>query len=87
MGDTLDNTGKYFAKNLHLIRTHLGLTQEQLAEQLGVTRQQVYRYEHEVTQAPSGLILQQTARLAGVTIEQLITKPLEKGDLSDVGIQ
>lgn len=39
-----------FSENLQFIRTHASMTQEQLAEQLDVSRQSVSKWESGVSQ-------------------------------------
>jgi len=55
------------AKRIRLFRQQAGLSQERLAEQLGITPQQVQKYEAAVTRVPTDR-LQQLARVLSVHI-------------------
>ena len=59
---------------LHDLREKSGLTQEQLAEKLYVTRQAVSRWENGET-TPNPETLKQLSRLFGVSINTLLGSP------------
>lgn len=62
--------GKHFSQNLRRLRLEKGLTQEQLAEMLGVSPQSVSRWECGNT-LPDVMLLPQIARLYSVTVDDL----------------
>ena len=59
-----------FSRNLRQLRIEKNLTQEQLANVLGVSAQSVSRWECGNT-LPDVLLLPQIARLYGVTVDDL----------------
>ena len=61
---------EHFSRNLRRLRLQKGLTQERLAEQLGVSVQSVSRWECGNT-LPDVLMLPELARLYGVTVDDL----------------
>lgn len=76
----MDNTiGKRIMKN----RKALGLTQEQLAEQLGVTAQAVSKWENDLS-CPDISVLPQLADIFGISIDALLgrqTEPVYTGEV------
>lgn len=62
--------GECFSNNLRRLRLEKGLTQEQLANVLGVSTQSVSRWECGNT-LPDVMLLPQIARLYGVTVDDL----------------
>lgn len=58
-------------KNIKKFRTEKGLTQEEMAEKLGVTRQALSNWETEKTQ-PDIDTLQKIAQLLEVSVEEII---------------
>ena len=60
-----------FPENLQYIRTRAGITQEQLAEQLGVSRQSVSKWESDAS-VPELEKLVRMARLFRVTLDELV---------------
>lgn len=64
------------AANLHRYRNGLGLSQEQLAEQAGVTRQSINNYENAKT-LPDSKTLSALARALGVTLDDLLRSQSE----------
>lgn len=64
------------AANLISYRKSLGLSQEQLAEQTGVTRQSINNYENAKT-LPDSKILSDLARALGVTLDDLLRSQSE----------
>jgi Zn-dependent peptidase ImmA (M78 family)/transcriptional regulator with XRE-family HTH domain len=64
------------AANLILYRKSLGLSQEQLAEQAGVTRQSINNYENAKT-LPDSKILSTLASALGITLDNLLRSPGE----------
>lgn len=63
-------TQEIFSQNLRQLRTQKGLTQEQLANILGVSIQSVSRWECGNT-LPDVMLLPEIARLYGVTVDDL----------------
>lgn len=61
---------KIFGENLRRFREEAGLTQKQLAEQLGVYQQQIRKYEH-ADQQPRAVFAYQMSICLGVNIERL----------------
>lgn len=59
------------AANLIRYRKSLGLSQEQLAEQAGVTRQSINNYENAKT-LPDSKILSALASVLGITLDDLL---------------
>ena len=76
-------------ENIRTLRQRKGLTQEQVAQQLGVTYQAVSKWEND-TNTPDIALLPEIASLFGVTIDALFnqdaTSPLEGLPLEDDGI-
>lgn len=62
-----------FAENLRRLRTAKAMTQEQAAEQLGVSAQSISRWECGTTY-PDVLLLPEIARLYSVTVDDLYRK-------------
>ena len=77
----MDDQEGCFGKNLKLIRKCYRYSQERLGEVMGVSRQQIYRYERKNAPPPSGLKLQKLMDLTGIPIDQLMNTPLEKEDI------
>ena len=76
-------------ENIRALRLHKGLTQEQVAQQLGVTYQAVSKWENG-TNTPDIALLPEIASLFGVTIDALFNQdaasPLEGLPLEDDGV-
>ena len=68
-GSTIDHgtVGQYVSQRIRRRRIMLGLTQQQLAELLGVTYQQAHKYEKGINRLTSGR-LYQIAQALGVEI-------------------
>ncbi|MHC5856853.1 helix-turn-helix domain-containing protein [Nostoc sp.] len=64
------------AANLNRYRKSLGLSQEQLAEQAGVTRQSINNYENAKT-LPDSKILSALASVLGITLDDLLRSQSE----------
>lgn len=73
MGRKRKSTGlnTAFAANLIRYRKSLGLSQEQLAEQAGVTCQSINNYENAKT-LPDSNILSALASVLGITLDDLL---------------
>lgn len=71
----------YFGKNLAVIRAALHLSQEQLGEKVGLSRQQVYRYEQGLAFEPLHSTVERVAAFAGVSQEPLTHALLREGDI------
>ena len=71
-----------FAKNLKILRKHEGLTREQFAERLGVSKNIIYTYESEKS-VPSTTILLKICNEFHVTPNQLLGFDFEN-DLNEV---
>jgi transcriptional regulator with XRE-family HTH domain len=74
-----------FGKNLRRFRTAKGLTQAQLAEQVGMSRRMIVHYEKYATHPPAEKIAQ-LARVLDVSAEDLLKtdsspQPLLQNDL------
>ncbi len=76
-------------ENIRALRLRRGLTQEQVAQQLGVTYQAVSKWENG-TNTPDIALLPEIASLFGVTIDALFSQdaapPLEGLPLEDDGV-
>ena len=70
----------YFGDNLRLIRGYLNLTQEQLGEKIGLSRQQIYRYESKIAMIPPSDVLKKTADLIDIPMVRLLYTALKKED-------
>lgn len=70
-----------FGKNLAVIRAALHLSQEQLGEKVGLSHQQVYRYEQGLAFEPLHSTVERVAAFAGVSQEQLTHALLREGDI------
>ena len=70
-----------FADNLVYLRQHYGVTQEGLAEQLGVSRQSVSKWEGAQS-VPDMQKVVQMSRLFGVTTEYLLKEELGEPELA-----
>ncbi|MDQ3524606.1 MAG: helix-turn-helix domain-containing protein [Chloroflexota bacterium] len=62
-----------FAQRVRLARRHVGLSQSQLAKQVGVQRSAVSQWESTALKFPSLMHLQATAVVTGVSFEWLAT--------------
>lgn len=72
-----------FSKNLRKLRQEKQMTQEQVAEKLGVSAQSVSRWETGAT-FPDVMLLPEIARLYGVLVDDLYKENLQEyGKLSD----
>ena len=65
-------------ENIRLLRQRKGLTQEQVAQRLGVTYQAVSKWENG-TNTPDIALLPQIAALFGVTIDALFSLNMSEG--------
>lgn len=63
-------------KKIYTLRTQRGLTQEQLAEQLGVSRQSISKYEYDQS-TPELEKIKQIAEIFGVTPDYLINDEID----------
>ena len=68
-----------FADNLKLIRKARKLTQTQLADKVGLTKQSIINYEKGLT-FPTGNRMQNLLEALGITAEQLLGKELLQSD-------
>lgn len=71
-----------FAKNLKILRKHEGLTREQFAERLGVSKNIIYTYESEKS-VPSTTTLLKICNEFHVTLNRLLGFDFEN-DLDEV---
>ncbi len=67
-----------FADRLATLRKEKGLTQQQLAEQVGLHQTQIHRYEGG-TSEPSMDALRRLARALAVSVDELVFEPSERG--------
>jgi transcriptional regulator with XRE-family HTH domain len=75
-----------FGKRLKKFRTATGLTQNQLAQEIGVTRRAIDYYEREGHDPPAS-ILPNLAKALNVSIEELLgVKPL-KNEIPKLGVR
>jgi len=70
--DLMDNTNIVLADNIQKFRKRIGMTQEELAKELGVTFQAVSKWENAKT-APDILFLPTMADLFGCSIDDLFS--------------
>lgn len=70
----------YFSSNLKYIRTIGNITQSELAEKVGITRQAISKYEQEKTE-PSLYALHNIAKLFNCSIDTLIFKDMSKENI------
>lgn len=74
---TRDSEPKLFGALLRKLRKNAGLTQQELAQELGVSRRSVDYYERESHQPPAHL-LAILAQVLNVTVDELLgIKPLK----------
>ena len=71
-----------FAKNLIKLRAEKSISQEQLAEKLGVSRQTITSWENGKIQ-PSAGNLAEVAKLFDMTIDRLIVSDYKKTIVAD----
>ena len=64
-----------------VIRAALHLSQEQLGEKVGLSRQQVYRYEQGLAFEPLHSTVERVAAFAGVSQEQLPHALVREGEI------
>ena len=64
---TIQTVEKYVGQRIRERRTMLGLTQQQLAEMIGVTYQQAHKYERGINRVSAGRLFE-IARVLGVDI-------------------
>jgi transcriptional regulator with XRE-family HTH domain len=64
---TIQSVEKYVGQKIRERRTMLGLTQQQLAEMIGVTYQQAHKYERGINRVSAGRLFE-IARVLGVDI-------------------
>jgi transcriptional regulator with XRE-family HTH domain len=63
----IQSVEKYVGQRIRERRTMLGLTQQQLAEMIGVTYQQAHKYERGINRVSAGRLFE-IARVLGVDI-------------------
>lgn len=61
----------HIGEKIKMLRTAKGLSLEQLAQEIGVTRQAIYKYEQGVS-LPTILVAKQLARVFRVSIDELV---------------
>ena len=71
-----------FSKNLQYIRTHAGISQEQLAEQLGVSRQSVSKWESGISFPEMDTILK-ICDLYDTDLDTLLRGSVETSNMTD----
>lgn len=76
-------TPSYFGDNLYTLRKEKGLSQDEFAEQLGVSRQAVSKWERNEAY-PDTENLISISRFFDVSIDDLINKPLDNSKRSDL---
>lgn len=75
-----------FADRLASLRRDKGLTQQQLAERVGLHQTQIHRYESGASE-PSMDALRRLALTLGVTIDQLVFDDAERGPDEELRLQ
>lgn len=78
-----NNTTKILQNNLILLRRNARLTQEQFADQLGLSFQAVSKWENGLS-CPDIALLPEIAKIYGISVDQLFT-PLTLEELSQPG--
>lgn len=78
-----NNTTKILQNNLILLRRNARLTQEQFADQLGLSFQAVSKWENGLS-CPDIALLPEIAKIYGISVDQLFT-PLNLEELSQPG--
>lgn len=71
-----------FSKNLQYIRTHAGITQEQMAEQLNVSRQSVSKWESDISFPEMDTILK-ICDLYDTDLDTLLRGSVETSKMTD----
>ncbi len=61
----------HVGEKIKMLRTAKGLTLEQLAQEIGVTRQAIFKYEQGVS-LPTILVAKQIAKIFNVTMDELV---------------
>ena len=61
----------HIGEKIKMLRTAKGLSLEQLAQEIGVTRQAIYKYEQGVS-LPTILVAKQLAKVFGISIDELV---------------
>lgn len=79
-----DMTGMTLGKRILYHRKRLGLTQDQLAEKMGVTAQAVSKWEHDLS-CPDVTTLPRLADLFGITTDELLGVPRREEEKVHVG--
>ena len=59
-------------EKIRLLRIAKGMSLEQLAEEIGVTKQMIFKYEKGIT-LPTLLAAKQLAIVFGITVDELIS--------------
>ena len=59
------------SEKIKMLRSVKGLSLEELAEQVGVTRQALFKYEKGIA-FPTLLVAKELARVFGITIDELV---------------
>ena len=75
-----NNTAQILKNNLILLRRNAHLTQEQFADQLGLSFQAVSKWENGLS-CPDIALLPEIARIYGISVGQLFA-PIEPEELS-----
>lgn len=69
--------GKSIGNRISQFRKEKGITQEEMAEKLGVTPQAVSKWENDISY-PDILLLPQIAKMLGVTVDELLSGESKK---------
>ena len=64
--------------NLKKFRTDMGLTQEELAQMMGISQSEISAYERG-TRNPGGIKLIELGKTLGCKVDELVAKVDEKG--------
>ncbi|MBE6571340.1 MAG: helix-turn-helix transcriptional regulator [Ruminococcaceae bacterium] len=73
----MENTNSIISENIRIFRKKTGLTQEDLAQKLGVTFQAVSKWENGQS-APDIMLLPELSEVFGCTIDEIFSRKVEK---------
>lgn len=72
-----EHSVSYFAGNLKYLRANKFLTQDNLADQIGIKRSSLASYEEERAE-PDLITFSRICKIFGVSMEEMITKDFRK---------
>lgn len=65
----------YWTENMRYLRAKLGLSQQRLADELGITRARYSKYEYGMSEPPIELLIK-IARYYQLSLDQLVSENL-----------